>query len=381
MRNHALLRLFNGNMIGLQGDELERFFIYAYKINRHTRTLITFGIPVLFVVGGLREALVLNDANISMLLRRGWLVAALFLCAWLIQKRHALYWRELAGIAWSLLCSIGLMLTTVNEPARLSLIHVVITLKCILLLPHALRPLTALGTLLALVLPLVVTLHVYQATPDVWLAYLTFVVVGGMIGLIQRRAQLESALDLFQLRQRLLARLHTDSLTGILNREGWKIHAQHQIQRGAAQGGGYSVAFFDLDRFKHINDREGHATGDQMLRVAAQAMLAHSPPGHVLARFGGEEFVALLPNTDETAAWEYAEHIRQAIECCPNNQVKMTTSAGVAQAEAGEALESALTRADAAMLEAKRRGRNQVLRASDLTPAEAPPLQERLELA
>jgi len=381
MQNHALMRLLNGNMFDLQGDELERFFIYAYKITRHTRILIAFGIPALFTVGGLREALVLSDANIAMLLRRSILITAMFACAWLIQKRDSIHKRELAGIAWSLLCSSGLMMTAMHEPARMSLVHVVITLKCILLLPHALRVRTAFGVLLALALPLLVALYLHHATPDVWLSYLSFVLTGAAIGLIQRRAQLDSALDLFQLRKRLLARLHTDSLTGILNREGWEVHARRQIMRLAAKGSGYSVIFFDLDHFKRINDHEGHAMGDTMLRHAAQTMLAHSLPGHVLARFGGEEFIVLLPGASEAEAWQHAEHIRQSIKHGPNNLVNMTVSAGVAQARAGGDLGSALTRADAAMLEAKRRGRNQVLRASDLISAATPLLQQRLEAA
>jgi len=142
------MRLFNGGMIDLPGDELERFFVYAYKITRHTRALITFGMPVLFLVGGLHDTLMAEANGPPLLLRRSILVAGMLLCASLVQMRVAMCWRELAGISWCLLCSIAIMLTTVHDPARLSLVHVVITLMGIILLPHALRPLAAAGVLL-----------------------------------------------------------------------------------------------------------------------------------------------------------------------------------------------------------------------------------------
>jgi len=126
------------------------------------------------------------------------------------------------------------------------------------------------------------------------------------------------------------------------------------------------VVYFDLDHFKQVNDREGHAMGDKILRDAAEIMRQRSRPGEVLARLGGEEFVSLLPDADENAAWLYAERIRKAIEStsCP---VKVTISAGVAQAMPSDTLDALITRADNAMLEAKRRGRNQVLRASEIS--------------
>jgi len=223
-------------------------------------------------------------------------------------------------------------------------------------------------------------LHALHAPPNTWLSYLTFVLVGAVIGLIQRRAQLDSALDTFLLRKNLLARLHADSLTGIFNREGWDTHAQQTIKRCAANAHGYAVVFFDLDHFKQINDREGHAMGDTILRCVAQIMRENSQPEHVLARIGGEEFVVLLPAADEPAAWRYAERIRTEIERCNQHPVKTTISAGVTAALPEETLDAALTRADAAMLEAKRRGRNQVLCASEINLNAIIPQQARLQL-
>jgi len=124
--------------------------------------------------------------------------------------------------------------------------------------------------------------------------------------------------------------------------------------------------YFDLDHFKQINDREGHAEGDKILCTAVNIMRSSSRPGEVLARLGGEEFVSLLPDADEHAAWKYAERIRKAIEHHPG-RISMTISAGVAEAMPHDTLETLVTRADNAMLEAKRRGRNQVLRASEIS--------------
>jgi len=380
VRNRPLMRAFGGNRVNLQGEDLERFFVYAYKITRHTRTLITFCVPVLFLVGGLHDALTMDTLSSTSLLQRGVLVVAMLACAGLMQVHIAMRWRELAGIGWCLLFSSAIMLTTLHEPARLSLIHVVITLVSILLLPHALRPLATVGVLLALLLPLMGILHALHAPPTLWLSYLAFVLVGAVIGLIQRRAQLDSALDTFLLRKNLLARLHADSLTGIFNREGWDVHAQQTIKRCVANAHGYAVVFFDLDHFKQINDREGHAMGDTILRCVARIMRENSQPEHVLARIGGEEFVVLLPAADETAAWHHAERIRKAIERCNQHQVKTTISAGVAGALPEDALDATLTRADAAMLEAKRRGRNQVLCASETNLDAIIPQQARLQL-
>jgi len=364
-----VMRLINGNLIDLQGDELERFFIFAYKTNAFNRTLVAFGMPVLFMLDWMRDLALAPESSSRMLLCRGSIFISMLLCGVVGSTRKAGHWREWAGFVWTCLISAGLTLTTLNHPEQLSLAHVVIILLSIILTPHGLRPVLALAVPLALAAPLPFMLSHLGVAVDAWPGYLLSTLLGGIIGMAHRRAYLDGALETFLLRKRLLARLHTDSLTNILNREGWNVSAQRfqRFNRRRSDDGPWSMVYFDLDHFKQINDREGHTVGDQSLCEAVDIMRERSRPGEVLARLGGEEFVALLPEADEEHAWRYAERIRKAIEDNPG-RVKMTISAGVAQATADDTLDSVMVRADSAMLEAKRRGRNQVLRASELFP-------------
>jgi len=358
-------RLINGNILTLHGDELERFFIFAYKSNATNRTLVAFAIPLLFMVDWLRDLVSTPESAQEMLLTRGCIVMGMLLCAVVGSTRRAGHWREWAGFVWTCLIASGLAITSLYHPAQVSLIHVVTILLCMILTPHGLRPVLALAVPLALLVPMLFVLHHLQIASSMWAAYLLSSILGCGIGLAHRRAYLDAALETFLLRKRLLARLHTDSLTNIYNREGWEVHAQRYLKRRLPDAGPFSVVYFDLDHFKRINDREGHAVGDKILRLATDIMRSRSRPGEVLARLGGEEFVALLPNADESAAWHYAERIRKAIAEYPG-PVALTISAGVAQAEPGDHLEVLITRADNAMLEAKRQGRNRVLKSSTL---------------
>jgi len=364
------MRLVNGNLIDLEGNELERFFIFAYKSSAVNRTLVAFGIPTLFLLDWMRDLALAPDSARQMLLYRGGIFLAMLLCGIVGSTRKAGHWREWAGFVWTCLISTGLSITALTHPDQLGLLHIAIILLTILLTPHGLRPVLALGVPLALTAPLPFVLMQLDVPTDAWSAYLLPTALGCALGLAHRRAYLEGALDTFLLRKRLLARLHTDSLTNILNREGWLVNTQRfqRFSRRRSDAAPYSIVYFDLDHFKQINDAEGHTVGDQTLRTAVNIMRERSRPGEVLARLGGEEFVALLPDADEHAAWRYAERIRKAI-ANHTGPVNMTISAGVAQAEPDDTPDSVMIRADNAMLEAKRRGRNQVLRASELQPA------------
>jgi len=370
----GLMRLINGNLIDLQGDELERFFVFAYKTNAFNRTLVAFGMPALFMLDWMRDLALAPESSSQMLLCRGGIFVSMLLCGVVGSMRKAGHWREWAGFVWTCLISAGLTITTLTHPEQLSLAHVVIILLCIILTPHGLRPVLALAVPLALALPLPFLLSHLGVRMEAWPGYLLSTLLGGIIGMAHRRAYLDGALETFLLRKRLLARLHTDSLTNILNREGWNVSAQRfqRFNRRRSDAGPWSMVYFDLDHFKQINDREGHTVGDQALCSAVDIMRERSRPGEVLARLGGEEFVTLLPDADEEHAWRYAERIRKAIEDNAG-RVKMTISAGVAEATADDTLDSLMVRADSAMLEAKRRGRNQVLRASELAGTRAVP--------
>ncbi len=168
---------------------------------------------------------------------------------------------------------------------------------------------------------------------------------------------------------RLLVRLHqramVDQLTGSLSRHALADGASTLIA-GARQGDGcLAVIMVDLDLFKQINDRHGHAGGDVVLRHAAQVLQVNLRSDALQLRYGGEEFVALAPVSDMPAARRVAERMRQGLEATSWSNVlpglvTVTASLGVTLLASDESLEHALARADEALYRAKNGGRNQV---------------------
>lgn len=159
-------------------------------------------------------------------------------------------------------------------------------------------------------------------------------------------------------RHRLEAR--TDGLTGLLNRR-----ALFDAMAGQALRPGHAVVAFDLDRFKAINDRYGHAVGDEVLRRFAEALRQNLRDGDLAARTGGEEFVLVLRDASQQLATSTAERIRAIFADSPietaRGPLSGTASAGVALAGAGgESFEEVLHRADTSLYRAKDGGRNRV---------------------
>jgi len=134
-----------------------------------------------------------------------------------------------------------------------------------------------------------------------------------------------------------------------------------------------SVALVDLDGFKDVNDRYSHATGDEVLRAVATALRSALRVDDTVARYGGDEFVVLLPGTALDAARAALERAAQAVAGLPAEiGAGVTLSAGVVTADDQEAAGSVLARADSAMYRAKRLGGNQV----NIEPGSAPPLDD-----
>ena len=158
----------------------------------------------------------------------------------------------------------------------------------------------------------------------------------------------------------------TDDLTGTANRGAFLIQAARLLRRAYANGEPASVIIFDLDHFKEINDRHGHAAGDRVLRSFAETARAVLRPGDLLGRLGGEEFAGMLPGAGTDAAFNIAERVRDAFEIATAVTVPSTVSAGVAAANSS--LEAAMECADLALYRAKAVGRNRVERAPEPTP-------------
>ena len=155
-----------------------------------------------------------------------------------------------------------------------------------------------------------------------------------------------------------------DSLTGLVNRRHMQELMEQEHRRCVRSGHTFCLAVIDIDHFKQINDRHGHAGGDRVLRELAQEMLATLRMSDVLARWGGEEFVVMLSDSRVTLARGGLERLRERVlglrfELEGGPQA-VTVSAGLAEHHAGESVAQTLERADRALYEAKAQGRNRV---------------------
>ncbi len=180
-----------------------------------------------------------------------------------------------------------------------------------------------------------------------------------MVGFVDLTEQKE-----IELRLRSLAEL--DGLTGAFNRRHFFEVAAPALARVASRGGTLCLAMLDADHFKAINDRYGHAMGDEALRVLTQICRAASRTSDILARYGGEELVLLLSDADMEAAQRVMERIRNSLATTPialpgGDSFTVSVSIGLAEYRAGESIEDMLRRADAALYEAKRSGRDRVV--------------------
>ena len=154
----------------------------------------------------------------------------------------------------------------------------------------------------------------------------------------------------------------TDGLTGIANRRSFMARGEAVLQAMRMQGRPASLITFDLDHFKSINDRFGHAAGDAVLRLAATRCATLLERPELFGRLGGEEFALLLPGFDTGQALRQAETLRQALAgvALPGGAAPLSASFGLAELREEDDLSALLMRADAALYEAKNAGRNQV---------------------
>jgi diguanylate cyclase (GGDEF)-like protein len=174
-------------------------------------------------------------------------------------------------------------------------------------------------------------------------------------------------------RQAYLASI-TDDLTGLGNTR----HFHRSLAEALTRGGPVSLVVLDLDHFKAVVDRYGHLAGSRSIAQIGRAIARLVRPGDVAARYGGDEFVVVLPDTDAEHAYAIAESIRKAIEACEwlegedVDLSRVTASVGVAAfpLHAGDA-ESLFRKADAAMYAAKRAGKNRVTVAPVPSPESA----------
>jgi len=161
---------------------------------------------------------------------------------------------------------------------------------------------------------------------------------------------------------RLAAEARVDQLTGVLNRRGFEERLHVELDRVGRDQAYLGVATFDIDHFKSVNDEFGHKVGDQVLAHLGAVLAEKTRTTDVVARTGGEEFVALLPGTDEAGAQAYAERVREAFAARSGLDLPhVTVSAGVTAEQAPEDAGALLHRSDSALYAAKRAGRDRTM--------------------
>ena len=177
--------------------------------------------------------------------------------------------------------------------------------------------------------------------------------------------QVAVALDNARLYQETQTQALTDALTGVYNRRGLFQLGEFEFQRSRRINRPFSLLMFDIDHFKKVNDQHGHPVGDQVLLQLAQRCLRNSRTTDLVCRYGGEEFVVLLTETNLEAASFIAERLRISIMSNPfttdTGEIRITSSIGVAEAKKKDDLHSLIERADEALYLAKNAGRNQVI--------------------
>jgi len=200
----------------------------------------------------------------------------------------------------------------------------------------------------------------------------------------ERTHQLETTLrEAQRLKGRYEQLSHFDELTGLPNRRYFFPQAESAVARSTRYGQSLSVMLMDIDRFKLVNDRYGHAIGDDVLRDVAHTLREQVREGDLIARFGGEEFVLVLPSTTLEGALPFARRIliRVADLSWPVDKESLSTSLSLGLTTLGERtgpdtrtlLETLLREADLAMYYSKRHGRNRLCSYPDLAPEDRVP--------
>lgn len=167
--------------------------------------------------------------------------------------------------------------------------------------------------------------------------------------------------------QRLAQQAHIDALTGLANRRLLMDRLKAEVERASRHNQHFVLAMLDVDHFKQFNDKHGHEVGDHILVAVARNMESLLREYDVCGRWGGEEFLLILPQTSleeaHTVISRVHQGIRNVVIHVGHRALSVTVSIGMAEHKEGEGFAETLNRADAAMLEAKRHGRNCLLSA------------------
>ncbi|MDH5182380.1 MAG: GGDEF domain-containing protein [Gammaproteobacteria bacterium] len=161
---------------------------------------------------------------------------------------------------------------------------------------------------------------------------------------------------------KIIQRAHYDHLTGVYNRAAWMERAEQEVSSKMRHTERMlSGILLDVDDFKNFNDEYGHHAGDQVLRMVSERLSSRLRKSDILGRWGGEEFIILLPDTGLKQAIEVAENLRMTLYDAENGRRRVSASFGVAEYADGDTLDSMLIRADKHLYRAKDEGKNRVV--------------------
>ncbi len=187
---------------------------------------------------------------------------------------------------------------------------------------------------------------------------------GKIIGAIEIFSDNTDKLMALQLVQELQAKVFLDPLTGLANRRYVEMNLQSKAEEMDRYGWQFGVIMMDIDHFKDVNDRYGHDTGDEALKMISRTLLYSSRSTDIVGRWGGEEFIAIITNTNQTAVQLIAERYRSLIEQSHlplgGATLRLTISAGATVAAPGESPAKVIKRSDNLLYESKAGGRNRV---------------------
>lgn len=223
---------------------------------------------------------------------------------------------------------------------------------------HTIASVITEGTVRALCIPEKVCDEMMQTQPDISL---------NMLKILTRRLRNNNAL---LTAARGISALHhqnaqIDPLTSLHNRRWLDIMLPRLMQRHNSDHKPLSMLMIDIDHFKKFNDTHGHLAGDEALRKVAELMVTKLRPEDIVTRYGGEEMLAVLPNTDGAGGWPVAERLRKAISETPivlpgqDQTASVTVSIGLSTMSPGQNAKRFITATDSALYQAKDTGRNQ----------------------
>ena len=192
------------------------------------------------------------------------------------------------------------------------------------------------------------------------------------------KARIQTGMRILRLQEQLVSACTHDSLTGLLNRGGVLDAFRKELGRAQRQKQPLAVVIADLDHFKNVNDTHGHQTGDTVLQRTAQSILESVRSYDAVGRYGGEEFIIILPGCNFTAARGRAEAIRSRVveKCDP--RIPVTISMGVAVDDGSSDPDQILKAADEALYRAKANGRNRIESAVDESRTIPKPVERTL---